>query len=142
MATVAEVLREQYSELYKTLVKADTSRRLVATDLYSKNIITEHEHDKIKEVEKLHGADESTEEILKRIKTHLGVFPTKISKVLEVLGREELLKPIAMAMEAKLPHPRAHPSVQTPSEASPPPPLVSTESRVGQKGIELYPVFA
>ena len=54
---IVDVFREQYSELYRTLVKADTSRRLVVTDLYSKNIITEHEHDKIKEIEELRGAD-------------------------------------------------------------------------------------
>ena len=99
---IVDVFREQYSELYRTLVKADTSRRLVAIDLYSKNIITEHEHDKIKEIEKLHGADESTDEMLRRIKAHLGMFPTKISKVLEVLGREKVLVPIVTSMKTKL----------------------------------------
>ena len=93
---------EQYSELYRTLVKTDTSRRLIATDLYSKNIVSQREHDKIKEIEKLHGADESTDEILKRIETHLSIFPTNIGKVLEVLGREEVLVPIVTSMKTKL----------------------------------------
>ena len=107
------MFREQYSELYRTLVKADTSRRLVATDLYSKNIITEHEHDKIKETEELRGADKSTDEMLKRIKTRLSLFPTDISKVLEVLRREEVLVPIVTSMRMKLSPPPSEPAVST-----------------------------
>ena len=96
------ILIEWHFELYRALLKADTSRRLVAADLFSKNIISEPEYDKIKEIEKLHGADESTDEILRRIRAHLSIFPTNTSKVLEVLGREEALTPIVMSMKMKL----------------------------------------
>ena len=116
---IVDVFREQYSELYRTLVKADTSRRLVATDLYSKNIITEHEHDKIKRLEASREAEVATDEMLKRIKTRLSLFPTDISKVLEVLGREEVLVPIVTSMRMQLSPPPSEP-------ASPPGPPASS----------------
>ena len=110
---IVDVFREQYSELYRTLVKADTSRRLVATDLYSKNIITDHEHDKIKQLEASREAEVATDEMLKRIKTRLSLFPTDISKVLEVLRQEEVLVPIVTSMRMKLSPSPSEPAVST-----------------------------
>ena len=110
---IVDVFREQYSELYRTLVKADTSRRLVVTDLYSKNIITDHEHDKIKQLEASREAEVATDEMLKRIKTRLSLFPTDISKVLEVLRREEVLVPIVTSMRMKLSPSPSEPAVST-----------------------------
>ena len=132
--TVAEVLREQYSELYRALVNTDTSRRLVATDLYSKNIVSQHEHCKIKQLEKSHDAELATDEILKIIETHLKYFPTNISKVLEVLGREEVLVPIVTSMKMNLP-PVSGPAVcsETISSVASPQSLVPTEHD-GRKG--------
>ena len=140
---MAQALREQYSELYRTLVKAGTSRRLVATDLYSKNVIAEHEHDKIKQLETSSTAEAATDEILQRIKAHLSVFPTNISKVLDVLGREEILEPIVTSMRAKI-----LPPTQTASAAVSAQSLTSTSSdrhhvctTHGQQGTWYIPVY-
>lgn len=102
MDSVSSVLRKHYADLYKTLVKSNTSRSSVTISLYSADIITGDERDRIKEDEKLHGAVEATDEILKRIEAHLRVYPDKIGIVLDILGGEEVLQPTVIAMRGKL----------------------------------------
>ena len=123
-----DVLREHYSDLYRALVKSDTCRKLISADLYAKKIVSDREYDKIQENERLHGADQATEEILKRIRTHLSVYPDSIGTVLEVLGREEALKPIVASMRGKLGLPA-------------PPPANGTHHEPKQQGMKHYLIF-
>ena len=97
----SEVLRENRSELYQILIRSDTCRNIVATDLYSKNIVSEHEHDKIKRLALLEPGI-ATDEILQRIEIAVKVLPSKVNEVLEILERQEILKPTVALMRKKL----------------------------------------
>ena len=138
----AEVFREHSSELYRILIDSETSRRLVAIELYSKNVLSQREYDKVKETEILHGADRSTDEILKKIVSCLTVEPAKADTLLKLLGKEVLLKPVVALMEAKLLHAPmqslAPKSVVTVSSASLTP--VSTVS--SQSSVSMEPSLA
>ena len=95
-----EVLREHHSKLYWILIYNDTCRNFITTELYSKDIITEGEYDRIKQLRE-QGA-RSTDEILKLIEKAVRDFPTKVDTILEILGTEEILKPTVTSIRNKL----------------------------------------
>lgn len=82
----------QYKELYGILKDSETVRKDIILELYSKGLISENEYEQIIEKERKKTSDEVVQDLLKMIRAIFKSAPEKSEEVLEIMGKEMLLK--------------------------------------------------